>query len=106
LVKQFLRYVKGTVRFGCRYTENSVQKLVGYSDSDYAGDIDDQKSTSGTVFFIGSSIITWASQKQKTVAKSSCEAEYIAATTAASQAVWLSRLHGELLGREPDKVKL
>jgi hypothetical protein len=86
-VKQFLRYVKGTVRFGCRYTENSVQKLVGYSDSDYAGDIDDKKSTSGTVFFIGSSIITWASQKQKIVAKSSCEAEYIAATTAASQAV-------------------
>jgi transposase InsO family protein len=106
LVKQILRYLKGTVRYGCRYSKGSGVSLVGYSDSDYAGDVDDRKSTSGIVFFLGPSIITWSSQKQRITAQSSCEAEYIAAATAASQAVWLSRLLGEVHGKEPDKVKL
>jgi hypothetical protein len=55
---------------------------------------------------IGSSAVTWSSQKQKSVALSSCEAEYIAASTAACQAVWLSRLLGEMTGEEPKKIKL
>jgi hypothetical protein len=58
------------------------------------------------VFFFGSSVVTWASQKQRIVAMSSCEAEYIAAATAASQAVWLSRLLSEMIGGEAQKVKL
>jgi hypothetical protein len=98
--------VKGTIRIGCSYRTDSVQKLVGYSDSDHAGDVDDRKSTSGIVLFIGSSIITWSSQKQKIVAQSSCEAEYITTATAASQGVWLSRLLAELLDKEPETVKL
>jgi hypothetical protein len=106
LVKQILRYLKGTIRYGCRYSAGSAPNLVGYSDSDHAGDVDDRKSTSGIVFFLGSSIITWGSQKQKVVAQSSCEAEYIAAATAATQAVWLSRVLGAVLGKEPDKMKL
>jgi hypothetical protein len=106
LVKQILRYLKGTIRYGCRYSAGSAPNLVGYSDSDHVGDVDDRKSTSGIVFFLGSSIITWGSQKQKVVAQSSCEAEYIAAATAATQAVWLSRVLGAVLGKEPDKMKL
>ena len=106
LVKQILRYVKGTVCFGCCYRAGSVQKLVGYSDSDYAGDIDDRKSTSGVVLFLEPSIVTWSSQKQRIIAQSSCEAEYIAAATAASQGVWLSRLLAEVHGKEPEKTKL
>jgi hypothetical protein len=47
-----------------------VPTLVGYSDSDLAGDVDDRKSTIGIVFFLGSSAVTWASQKQKVVALS------------------------------------
>jgi hypothetical protein len=57
-----------------------------------AGDPEDRKSTTGVLFFFGLAPITWQSQKQKVVALSSCEAEYIAATTAACQGVWLSRL--------------
>ncbi|KAK1631316.1 hypothetical protein QYE76_005631 [Lolium multiflorum] len=106
LVNQILRYLKGTVRYGCRYGSGSAQNIIGYSDSDHADDVDDRKSTSGVIFFFGSSIITWGSQKQKIVAQSSCEAEYIAAATAASQAVWLRRLLGAVLGKEPDRVKL
>jgi hypothetical protein len=106
LVKQILRYVKGTVNLGCCYRASSVQKLVGYSDSDYAGDTDDRKSTSGVVFFLGPSIITWSSQKQRIIAQSSCEAEYIAAASGGTQGVWLSRLLGEVCGKEPEKTKL
>jgi hypothetical protein len=94
------------VNLGCYYRASSVQKLVSYSDSDYAGDMDDRKSTSGVVFFLGPSIITWSSQKQRIIAQSSCEAEYIAAASGGTQGVWLSRLLGEVCGKEPEKMKL
>ena len=81
-------------------------ELVGYSDSDLAGDVNDRKSTTGVVFFLNGSPITWTSQKQKVVALSSCEAEYMAAATAACQGIWLSRLYGELAGSDPMTVKL
>ena len=59
--------------------------LLGYSDSDLAGDVDSRKNTSGVIFFLGESPISWQSAKQKVVALSSCEAEYITAATAACQ---------------------
>jgi hypothetical protein len=107
-VKQLLRYVRGMMNYGCRYKkgDTAVPTLVGYSDSDLAGDVDDRKSTTGIVFFLGSSAFTWASQKQKVVAISSCEAEYVAGATATCQGVWLSRLIAELLGTILAKVKL
>ena len=76
--KRVMRYVKGTLNCGLKYKRSNVFELIGYSDSDYAGDHVDQKSTSGSVFFLGKNLITWSSQKQKIVALSSCEAEYIA----------------------------
>jgi hypothetical protein len=71
-----------------------------------AGDIDTRKSTSGILFFLGDNIITWQSQKQKIVALSSCEAEYIAASTGACQGMWLARLLAELKGEEANTVTL
>ncbi|XP_066159841.1 secreted RxLR effector protein 161-like [Oryza sativa Japonica Group] len=73
---------------------------------DLGGDIDDRKSTSGALFFLGSSPIAWQSQKQKVVALSSCEAEYIAATGAACLGIWLARLLAEVLGTEPEMAIL
>ncbi|CAM8999307.1 unnamed protein product [Rhodiola kirilowii] len=108
-VKHILRYVKGTLDLGCFYQKKKGEEelhLVGYSDSDMAGDVDDRKSTTGVAFFMGSSLISWMSQKQKVVALSSCEAEYIAAATAACQGVWLERLLGDLLSRSTSKVVL
>jgi hypothetical protein len=100
-VKHLLRYIAGTRDLGCCYTrQDSEAKLVGYSDADWAGDIDDRKSTSGVLFFFGGCPISWQSTKQKIVALSSCEAEYVAATAAACQGVWLKRLLGELLGHD------
>jgi hypothetical protein len=75
------------------------EELTGYSDSNMAGDVDDRKSTSGVLFMMGSSPVTWQSAKQKIVALSSCEAEYVAATTAACQGVWLQRLMEDLVER-------
>jgi hypothetical protein len=72
-VKRVLRYVAGTLDYDCHYTRKKDAQLVGFSDSDLAGDIDTRKSTTGVVFFLGNNIITWQSQKQKVVALSSCE---------------------------------
>jgi hypothetical protein len=106
-VKQILRYIQGSLSYGCCYKKGSGEAtLVGFSDSDHAGDQDDRKSTSGVAFFLSNNIITWSSQKQKAVALSSCEAEYIAASAAACQGVWLSRLLGELTGRAPARFSL
>jgi hypothetical protein len=68
-----------------------------YSDANHAGDGDDRKSTSGAIFFLGRSPVSWQSRKHCVVALSSCEAEYIAGATAAGQGVWLSRLLADLL---------
>ncbi len=106
-VNQILRYVKGTINLGCTYRKGKEGLILrGYSDSDMAGDVDDRKSTTGMVFYLGPNPISWNSQKQKVVALSSCEAEYIAASTAACQAVWLRRLLAILAKREVQKVSL
>jgi hypothetical protein len=81
-------------------------QLCGYSDSDHAGDVDDRKSTSGVIFYLNSSPVSWTSQKQKVVALSSCEAEYVAAASAACQGVWLRRLLASLTGVEAEQVTL
>src|SRR5688572_26034548 len=106
-VKRIIRYVAGTLDHGLYYPRcPGGAHLVGYSDSDHAGDIDTSKSTSGILFFLGKCLISWQSIKQQVVAMSSCEAEYIAASTASTQALWLARLLGDLLGRDTGAVEL
>ena len=106
-MKRVLRYVKGTEDYGLLYKKGDLKgELIGYSDSDFAGDCCFRKSTSGHIFFFGGMAVCWSSQKQSIVALSSCEAEYIAATTATYQAVWMNRLIGELTNNEETKVKL
>ena len=81
-------------------------ELIKYSDSDFAGDYNDRKSTSGHIFFFGGMAVNWSSQKQSIVALSSCEAEYIAATMPTCQAMWMTRLIGELTSNGESTVKL
>jgi hypothetical protein len=101
-VKHLLRYIAGTIDTGCSFSSAPEgAHLIGYSDADHAGDIDDRKSTTGTLFFFGNCPVSWQSQKQRVVALSSCESEYIAAATTACQGVWLGRLLGDLLGSAP-----
>ncbi|KAG6483537.1 hypothetical protein ZIOFF_060185 [Zingiber officinale] len=107
VVKQILRYLKGTIHFGLTYIKGPQEiSIFGYSDSDLAGDLDGRKSTSGMTFYFNESLVSWNSQKQKTVALSSCEAEFMAATTAACHALWLRSLTSELTGEKPKPVTL
>jgi hypothetical protein len=88
-----------------RGNSGSLQ-ILGYSDSDMAGNIDDSKSTSGVIFFLGDGAATWSLQKQRVVALSSCEAEYIAGMAAACQAVWLACLLEEMMGTRADTPRI
>ncbi|KAD3642341.1 hypothetical protein E3N88_31565 [Mikania micrantha] len=103
-VKHILRYVKGTINLGIHYQRRGSNSLLGYSDSSYSTDQEDGKSTTGVVFYFNNKPITWLSQKQPTVALSSCEAEFMAATSAACQAIWLRGLLAEVTGREEEQV--
>eukprot|EP00253_Pinus_taeda_P016301 PITA_16301 len=94
--KRILRYVNGTKGFGILYSSFETFRLTGYTESDWAGSVDDRKSTSGYVFHMGSRAISWASKKQPVVALSTAEVEYVATTTAACQAVWLRRVLRDL----------
>ena len=104
--KRILRYIKGTINFGLYYSISEDYRLVGYSDSDWGGDVDDRKSTSGFVFFIGETAFTWMSKKQPIVTLSTCEAEYVAATSCVCHAIWLRNLLKELNlpQEEPTKI--
>lgn len=88
--KTVLRYLKGTLEWGLRYGARGG--LVGYSDADFAGDVDTRRSTSGYVFVLNGAAVSCLSKVQPTVATSTMEAEYIASVQAAREAVWLKLL--------------
>lgn len=107
-LKRILRYVKGTEFLGLFYSNSPEYMLKGYSDSDWHGDVDDRKSTSGYVFFMGETAFTWASKKQPIVALSTCEVEYVAASWTVCHAIWLRNLLRELKNQqtEPTEIKV
>ena len=93
--KRVLRYIRGTTDYGVWYLKNESKQLMGYADSDWAGSLEDSKSTSGYAFSFGSGVF-WNSRKQEVVAQSSAEAEYISAANAANQAIWLRKILSDL----------
>ncbi|XP_038885821.1 uncharacterized mitochondrial protein AtMg00810-like [Benincasa hispida] len=94
--KRVMKYLKGTLSFGIKFSKVENFKLQGYSDSDWAGLLDDMKSTSGYCFTFGSGCFSWCSKNQDIVAQSTAEAEFIATMTAVNQAVWLKKLMHDL----------
>ncbi|KAD3640229.1 hypothetical protein E3N88_29452 [Mikania micrantha] len=88
-VKRIFRYLQGTQSLGIWYSTGHSCKLVGFSDSDYAGCKLTRKSTSGGCQFLGNCLVSWQSKKQTSVATSTAEAEYIAAASCTSQILWL-----------------
>lgn len=88
-VKRILRYLKGTDDLCLFYPRSDVFDLKGYTDADFAGDLVNRKSTSGTLQFLGSCLVSWSSRKQVSVALSTAEAEYVAAAACCSQLLWI-----------------
>ena len=85
--KIILSYVIGIKDLGIMYSTLENFNLIGYTDSDNGGNIDDRKSTYGDTFHFGTCVVSWASKKQPIVTLSSAEASYVAATSAACQVV-------------------
>nr|GEX02269.1 ribonuclease H-like domain, reverse transcriptase, RNA-dependent DNA polymerase [Tanacetum cinerariifolium] len=105
-IRQVLRYVKGKKDYGITYKHNGENKIHGYNDSSYGVNTQEGKETTGIIFYYGESPISWSTQKQATVALSSCESEFIATTAAATQALWLKRQLSKLRNSEEDKVTI
>lgn len=95
-VKRIFKYLKGTRDYGIIYEKNAEFSLDCFSDSDYGGDPDTRRSTSGFVFIFGSGAISWSSQLQKCVTLSSTEAEYVAGAQAIKDLVWIRQLFSDL----------
>ncbi|PKA46730.1 Retrovirus-related Pol polyprotein from transposon TNT 1-94 [Apostasia shenzhenica] len=94
--RRILRYVRATTNYEIWYKQVSNFKLTCFTDSDWAGSIDDRKSTSDFLCNLGSGAISWSSKKQGTTALSSSEAEYISACSTTCQAIWMRRILEDL----------
>ncbi|KAK1651800.1 hypothetical protein QYE76_069605, partial [Lolium multiflorum] len=95
-VKNILKYLKRTKDMFLCYGGDQELVVTSYTDASWNTDPDDSKSQSGYVFILNGAAVSWASSKQCTVAKSSTESEYIAASEASSEAVWMKRFIVEL----------
>ncbi|CAJ2646460.1 unnamed protein product [Trifolium pratense] len=96
---RILRYIAGTLDFGILFPKSAVNaksKIICYSDADWCGDKVDRRSTTGYFFKYLNASVAWCSRKQPVVALSSCEAEYIAGSYAACQALWINSVLKEL----------
>lgn len=95
-LKEILHYLAGTVDYGIRYYRDGPSVIVGWSDSDWAGDKSDRKSTSGYCFMFAGGAISWKSKKQTVVARSTAEAEIVALDLATREALWFRKLAADL----------
>lgn len=92
-MKRILRYLKGTINLRILYEKGKINyRLEVWTDSDYAGDLDDRKSTSGYVFKLRTGDLSLSSKKQPIVTLSTTEAEFVTASSCACQAIWLRRI--------------
>lgn len=95
-VKRIMRYLKGTIDLKLKFTYGISNDICGYSDADWASDIDKRRSCTGFLFTLSGGAITWMSKRQATIALSTTEAEYMALSAATQEALWLRQLYTEL----------
>eukprot|EP00253_Pinus_taeda_P022897 PITA_22897 len=87
-VKRIFKYLQGTQNYGLWYPRDTDLTLHAYTDADWAGSVDDRKSTSGGAFFMGSRLVSWFSKKQSSIALSTAEAEYVAVASCCTHLLW------------------
>jgi hypothetical protein len=92
VVKHVLRYLRGTLEYGLLYERSGGVRLAGFTDVEWEGCGEDRKSTLGCCFSVGSGIIFWFSRKQRSMALSYDEVEYMVAILVACEALWLRKL--------------
>ena len=93
---RIVRYLKGTPGKGLLFRKNTNLQIQIYTDADWAGCINDRRSTSGICTFIGGNLVTWRSKKQNVVARSSAEAEFRALANGVCEGLWLKRFFEDL----------
>ena len=105
-MKQYLRYLRGSTTLGLffKHACSDIPRLIGYLDSSHNIDLDDGWSTAGHIFYFSESLITWC--KQENIVLSSCEAEFMAGTKAARQAIWLQEFLSEIMEQPCEKVTI
>jgi hypothetical protein len=91
-----LHYLKGSTTHGLHITRSYSFALYGFTDADWAGSVDDRKSTGGYLVFFGQTLILWKSGKQRTVARSSTKAECKALADGTAEVIWLKYLLTDL----------
>ncbi|XP_050147510.1 secreted RxLR effector protein 161-like [Malus sylvestris] len=94
--KKVLRYLQETKGYMLVYDREEELELKGYTDSDLASDLDDRKSTSGYIFLLGGSAVSWKSAKQTVIATSTMEVEFVACFEGMKQGVWLKNFVAKL----------
>ena len=95
-VKRIIKYLNGTINYSIKYESSCSYNLVGYADADYAGDSQTRRSTTGYIFKLCNGPVTWASKLQRSVALSTTEAEYVAASNATKECIWLQQLLSDI----------
>jgi hypothetical protein len=104
--KHVLRYLRGTSEYGLWYIQKDEVKLHGFMDVDWASKPTDRKRTSGGIFSIRSTSISWYNRKQRYVALSFVEAEYMEASQDACEAIWMRKILVGLFGSHLDPIMI
>ncbi|KAK8924049.1 hypothetical protein KSP39_PZI019433 [Platanthera zijinensis] len=103
---RILRYLKTSPGRGILFTSNSDLKIEVYTDADWAGSVEDRRSTSGYFSFIGGNLVTWRSKKQQVISRSSAEAEFRAMAHDICEGLWLRSLMSDLGLSETAPIRL
>jgi hypothetical protein len=96
LLKECFVIFAGTLDFGLQFYKHSPLRIQAFSDSDWAGNLDDRRLTSGYCIYLGMNLVSWSSKKQPIVSKSSTEAEYRSLALCCQEIMWLKNLLKEL----------
>ena len=105
-VKRILRYLKYTASLGLKFEKSKSGLVSAFTDEDWAGSLDDRRSTGGFAVYLGSNLVSWSARKQATVSRSSTKAEYKALANVTAELLWIQTLLQELGIETPRAAKV